>query len=51
MKNGIFKTINSKDFGYYQQRGWKKSGCIEPQPNQDNLYIVDDYTIAKKEKL
>ena len=46
-KDGITKTIDAKDFGYYQERGWKKSSCQEPQPSQEGLYVVDDYTIAK----
>lgn len=50
IKDGISKTINNKEWGYYCERGWKKSGCSEPQPSQEGLYIVDDYTIAKIEK-
>ena len=51
MKDGIAKSINKKDLGYYLQRGWKKIGCSEPQPSQTELYIVDDYTIAKRDKV
>lgn len=47
-RNGITKTIDSKDYGYWELKGWRKSGCGEPQPSQEGLYIVDDYTIAKK---
>ena len=50
-RNGITKSIQSSEWGKYQQQGWKKMGCSEPQPNQEGLYVVDDYTIAKKEKL
>lgn len=46
IKDGITKNIDNKDFGYYQERGWKKSGCSEPQPSQEGLYAIDDYTIA-----
>lgn len=49
IKDGISKHIDSKDWGEYCQKGWKKSGCSEPQPSQEGLYVVDDYTIAKKE--
>lgn len=51
IKDGITKNINSKEWGNYCNKGWKKSGCSEPQPSQENLYAVDDYTIAKEEKL
>ena len=47
MKNGITKTIDSKEWGYYQKQGWKKTGCTEPQPSQEGLYIIDDYTIGR----
>jgi len=46
-KDGITKTIDAKDFGYYQERGWKKSSCLEPQPSQEGLYVIDDYTIGR----
>lgn len=46
LKDGITKSIDSKDWGYYCERGWKKSGCSEPQPNQEGLYVIDDYTIG-----
>ncbi len=48
-RNGITKTIQPNEWGYYQQYGWKKSGCSEPQPSQEGLYVIDDYTIAKIE--
>ena len=48
-KDGISKSIDIKEFGYYQERGWRKSSSCEPQPSQEGLYIVDDYTIAKIE--
>ena len=46
-KNGISKNINSKDWGRYADKGWRKSGCSEPQPSQEGLYIIDDYTIGR----
>lgn len=46
-RNGITKTIQPNEWGYYQQQGWKKSGCSEPQPSQEGLYIIDDYTISR----
>lgn len=47
VKDGILRSIDVKDLGYYTERGWRKSSSSEPQPSQENLYIVDDYTIAK----
>ena len=49
-KNGITKTIQSSEWGIYQQWGWKKSGCAEPQPSQEGLYVIDDYTIGRIDK-
>jgi hypothetical protein len=46
-KDGITKTIQSSEWGKYQQQGWKKSGCSEPQPSQEGLYVIDDYTIGR----
>lgn len=46
-KNGITRNIESKEWGQYQKQGWRKSGCSEPQPSQDGLYIIDDYTIGR----
>lgn len=45
-KNGITKLIQASEWGQYQQQGWKKSGCSEPQPSQEGLYVIDDYTIG-----
>jgi hypothetical protein len=45
-KDGITKTIQSSEWGKYQQQGWHKSGCPEPQPSQEGLYVIDDYTIG-----
>ena len=49
IKDGISKNIDSKEWGYYQQRGWWKSGCSEPQPSQVGLYVIDDYTIGQSD--
>jgi hypothetical protein len=48
-KNGITKSISPSEWGKYQQQDWRKMGCSEPQPSQEGLYIVNEYTIAKKE--
>jgi len=48
-KDGIYKTIDSKDWKLYADRGWRKSGCSEPQPSQEGLIIVDDYTISRQD--
>jgi len=45
-KDGITKNIDNKDWGYYCEKGWRKSGCSEPQPKQEGLYIIDDYTVG-----
>ena len=50
IKNGICKTIDSKEWGQYANNGWRKSGCSEPQPSQEGLVIVDDYTIGRIDK-
>ena len=51
VKDGISKNIDTKEWGHYQQRGWKKSGCSEPQPSQEGLYIIDDYTIGRLDNI
>lgn len=51
MKNGIFKSIDGKDWDYYRERGWKKAGCPEPQPSQFNLYVINDYTIGRLDNI
>ena len=50
-RNGITKTIQPSELGQYQQQGWKKSGCSEPQPSQDGLYVIDDYTIGRLDNM
>ena len=48
-KDGIYKNVTNKDLESYLKIGFKKvASCLEPQPKQDDLYVVDDYTIAKK---
>ena len=49
IRDGISKNIDNREWGKYCNKGWKKIGCSEPQPSQEGLYVVDDYTIAKKE--
>jgi hypothetical protein len=46
-KNGITKSIQPSEWGQYQRNGWHKSGCPEPQPSQEGLYVIDDYTIGR----
>lgn len=50
-KNGITRTIDIKEWGQYQKYGWRKSSCFEPQPSQEGLYIIDDYTIARLDNM
>ena len=47
-RNGITKSIDVKEWEYYQRNGWYKSGCPEPQPSQEGLYVIDDYTIGNE---
>ena len=51
IKNGICRTIEPKDVKKYLDMGYKGVGCIEPQPSQENLYVIDDYTIGKRENV
>lgn len=46
-KNGICCNIQQSDLKRYLQAGWKSVGCPEPQPQQDDLYVIDDYTIGR----
>ena len=46
-RDGITRTIESKDWGKYAKDGWNKSGCSEPQPSQEGLVVIDDYTIGR----
>ena len=49
MKNGISKNIDISEWNFYSKLGWRKVGCSEPQPSQENLYVIDDYTIGRLE--
>lgn len=46
IKEGISKNIDNKEWGWYCDKGWRKCGCSEPQPSQEGLVIIDDYTIG-----
>ena len=46
-KEGIYKHIEQQEIKWYLDNGWKNVDSQEPQPSQENLYVVDDYTIAK----
>lgn len=50
-RNGITRTIQVSEWGKYSKDGWKKSGCSEPQPSQEGLVIVDDYTISRQDSI
>ena len=48
-KSGIFKTIDSKDFGVYQKQGWEKV-INEPLPKLEEVKVepvVEDEPIAE----
>lgn len=50
-KGGIFKTIDSKDFGVYQKQGWEKV-VAEPLPKLEEVApkvepIIDEEPIKE----
>lgn len=50
-KSGIFKTIDSKDFGVYQKQGWEKV-VAEPLPKLEEVApkvepIIDEKPIKE----
>ena len=47
IKDGISKNIDSKEWEKYCDKGWYKIGGSEPQPSQEGLYAIDDYTIGR----
>lgn len=50
-KDGIYKTIESYEYGRYFSAGWKKiGGNPEPQAPQENIKVVDDLTVTKEEE-
>ena len=50
-KNGITRSIEASEWGNYEKYGWRKSSCFEPQPSQEGLYVIDDYTIGRKKDI
>lgn len=51
VKNGIYKTIEKHEWLRYKNAGFKKAGCLEPQPSQEGLYVIDDYTIGRLDNI
>ena len=50
-KDGIYKTIESYEYGSYFAAGWKKiGGNPEPQAPQENIKVVDELTVTKEEE-
>lgn len=50
-KDGIYRTIESYEYGRYFSAGWKKiGGNPEPQAPQENIKVVDDLTVTKEEE-
>ena len=45
--NGICRNVSPQDVKKYLAMGFKSVGCIEPQPSQEGLYVIDDYTIGR----
>ena len=50
-KGGIYKTVDEQDVQHYLDKGFKPTKCIEPQPSQDGLYVIDDYTIGRLDSI
>lgn len=51
IRDGISKNIDNREWGKYCNKGWKKIGCSEPQPSQEGLYVIDDYTIGRLDNI
>ena len=50
-KDGIYRTIESYEYGSYFAAGWKKiGGNPEPQAPQENIKVVDELTVTKEEE-
>ena len=50
-KDGIYRTIESYEYGRYFSAGWKKiGGNPEPQAPQENIKVVDELTVTKEEE-
>ena len=50
-KDGIYRTIDSYEYGRYFSAGWKKiGGNPEPQAPQENIKVVDELTVTKEEE-
>lgn len=50
-KDGIYKTIESYEYGSYFSAGWKKiGGNPEPQAPQEKIKVVDELTVTKEEQ-
>lgn len=58
-RDGIYKTIDSKDFGVFQKSGWEKvitDPIVEPEPIKEDVKveepepIVEEMPKAKKKK-
>ena len=47
IRDGISKNIDAIEYGKYVNQGWRKCGCSEPQPSQEGLIVIDDYTISR----
>ena len=50
-KDGIYRTIESYEYGRYFSAGWKKiGGNPETQAPQENIKVVDELTVTKEEE-
>lgn len=48
-KGGIFKTIDSKDFGIFQKQGWEKV-VIEPLKKLEEVKLVKEEILVEEEQ-
>ena len=51
-KDGIYKTIDSKDFGLFQQSGWEKvitEPIVEPEPIKTEELIKEEVKVEEPE--
>ena len=44
----IFETDDSDKIEIYKSLGMVEFKAANPQPNQDNIIVVDDYTVTKR---
>ena len=46
-KGGIFKSVDSKDFGLYQKQGWEKV-VTEPLPKLEEVAPIEEPIVQEE---